>query len=171
MTINEIVATLRSGVYAVPTAIPVADGTPMVFACSLTASNESPSSIAKLVPSCPADLVAWWSQVSLARLFEDTTYGQWGLVLMDPQQACSASLALQKSRPNDFAPGDLVIGRFLGDSDLLIVRCDENGPDFGRIVAALPLDDRCKWPTIANSFSAFLTQYMRAHGDKYWCGV
>jgi len=87
---------------------------------------------------------------------------------MSPQQAILASVALQESRPKDWSAGDVVIGRFLGDSDLLIVRCDKGSPDFGRIIAALPLDDRRNWPAIAVSFSQFLTRYLTGQGNKYW---
>jgi hypothetical protein len=62
----------------------------------------------------------------------------------------------------------LVVGRFLGDSDLLVLRCDETAPDVGSTLIALPIDPRGDWPTVARSFREYLERLIAAEGDKYW---
>lgn len=71
-------------------------------------------------------------------------------------------------RREDFRPGDLIIGEFLGDADLLVLRCDATSPDFGNVIIALPLDSREEWYVAANSLEGFLSQYIAAQGDKFW---
>jgi hypothetical protein len=61
-----------------------------------------------------------------------------------------------------------VVGEFLGDSDLLLVRCDPAAEDYGSVLVALPLDDRSEWDQAASSIEAFLLSYARTHGEKFW---
>jgi hypothetical protein len=61
-----------------------------------------------------------------------------------------------------------VIGKFLGDSDLLIVRCDAAAKDFEAVLIALPLDPRCDWYAVGTSFAAFLDEYVEKGGQKFW---
>ncbi len=116
----------------------------------------------------PPALADFWAQASSARLFEDATYGQWGLVLLPPEVAAKRSAEFQAQRPKDCIRGDLVLGEFLGDQDLLVVRCDPEAPDYGHVIVALPLDERADWDEVAVSLTDFLGQYERAEGAKYW---
>jgi hypothetical protein len=55
---------------------------------------------------------------------EDRQFGQWGLEFVDPAASDRHSAEFKHSRLRDFKHGDRVIERFLGDSDLLLIRCD-----------------------------------------------
>jgi hypothetical protein len=61
-----------------------------------------------------------------------------------------------------FRSGDLVVGQFLGDQDLLIA------DDAGAVLVALPLDGRADWYRPARNIAAFLGQYVTANGAKFW---
>lgn len=116
----------------------------------------------------PADLDEFWRAFRAARLFVDTSHGQWGLVLHNPEEARALTKKFRAQRTRDHAEGDLVLGEFLGDAELLFVRCDPKAADYGRVVVALPLDPRSDWYEVAESLGAFLDQYERAQGAKFW---
>lgn len=121
-----------------------------------------------LTISVPDELDQLWNITSGLRLFEDVTYGQWGLVLWSPDKVIDEQKQGKKGREHDFHPGDLVIGEFLGDSDLLLIRCDHEREDFGFVMIALPLDPREEWYVAANSISGFLSKFAKSRGEKYW---
>lgn len=116
----------------------------------------------------PPELRDLWARVRSARLFEDIDYGHWGLVLLSPADAERETAAFHEDRRRDRRAGDMVVGRFLGDQDLMIVRIDPAADDFGRILIALPLDKRCDWYTPAPSLDAFLRAFLEAEGAKFW---
>jgi hypothetical protein len=116
----------------------------------------------------PLTITHLWDKTSSLRLFEDMNYGQWGLILWSPNQVISEQEKRIAQRKEDFHPGDLIIGEFLGDADLLVLRCDEASPDFGNVIIALPLDSREEWYVAANSLESFLSQFLAAKGDKFW---
>lgn len=116
----------------------------------------------------PLTIINLWNKTSGLRLFEDITYGQWGLILWSPNQVITEQEKRITQRKSDFRPGDLIIGELLGDADLLILRCDETSPDFGNIIIALPLDSREEWDIAANSLFSFLNQFLAANGEKFW---
>lgn len=116
----------------------------------------------------PSAIINLWNQTSELRLFEDISYGQWGLILWSPNQVITEQEKRINQRPEDFRPGDLIIGEFLGDADLLVLRCDETYPDFGNILIALPLDSREEWDIAAKSLESFLNQLIAAKGEKFW---
>lgn len=116
----------------------------------------------------PLAITHLWNQTSELRLFEDVTYGQWGLILWSPDRVITEQEKRINQRREDFRSGDLIIGEFLGDSDLLVLRCDASSPDFGNVLIALPLDSREEWYLAANSLESFLSQYIAAKGDKFW---
>ncbi len=126
------------------------------------------SAAASPTSAWPADLAWFWAHVAEARLYEDTTYGQWGLVLYSQSEAEAASVRFAAERSTEAIPGDVVVGEFLGDSDLLLVRCDAGAPDFGAVLVALPIDPRPLWPTVALTLASFLRQLADADGDKFW---
>ena len=103
-----------------------------------------------------------WRAARSADLFVDVDYGQWGLRLFGPPRSKEETDRVRQGRPSDFGEGDVVIGEFLGDSDLLVVERD------GVVRVAWPLDPRADWPTVANDLSAFLLRYRDTEGAKYW---
>jgi hypothetical protein len=113
-------------------------------------------------------LAEFWRNCDGARLFEDKKYGQWGLILLSPSLAAERSRQLHDERPREFMKGDLVVGEFLGDSDLLVVRCDPKAGDFGSVLVVLPLDPRDAWVRVSSGFEFFLEDYERAEGAKFW---
>lgn len=116
----------------------------------------------------PSAIINVWNQTSGLRLFEDTTYGQWGLIFWSPNQIISEQKKRIAQRKADFRQGDLLIGEFLGDADLLILRCDETSPDFGNVIIALPIDSREEWDIAASSLENFLNKFLAAKGEKFW---
>lgn len=78
----------------------------------------------------------------------------------------SEAFKLQRSR--DDVPGDLVIGKFLGDSDLLVVRCAPDSPDFGHVMVALPIDLRKDWYRVAGNLERFFQEDERSERAKFW---
>ncbi len=148
--------------------VAMGDMPPMTFACNFSAEGANPDEVAALWPECPDDLRRFWGEARTARLFEDEHYGQWGLEILDPKEAASVTDDCRATRERDFGNGDLVVGRFLGDSDLLLVRCDPAVQDFGSVLVALPLDPRPDWYMAAETFAAFLDKYVRSGGKKFW---
>lgn len=116
----------------------------------------------------PLAIIQLWDKTSQLRLFEDVTYGQWGLIVWSPERVITEQKKRIAQRKEDFRSGDLIIGEFLGDADLLIVRCDAASADFGNIMIALPLDSREEWYIAANTLESFLSQFIAAQGDKFW---
>lgn len=116
----------------------------------------------------PDDIVKFWDISGHSKLFTDIEYGQWGLEIFPPEQASVNSNFEHSSRPRDFRSTDLVLGRFLGDSDLLVISCNKNEQGFGAVMISLPLDPRSDWPMVSSSFASFLEEYVKNEGDKFW---
>ena len=115
-----------------------------------------------------AGLHDFWTIAGSAELFEDTTYGQWGLHILTPGAAQKLTAEQLVDRERDFRRTDLVVGRFHGDSDLLVMDGATLKGSACVWRVALPLDARADWPIVASSFSKFLERYIEAEGDKYW---
>lgn len=128
----------------------------------------SDGGVEHLPSGLPPDLTEFWGACESARLFEDRKYGQWGLVLLSPQESTERSDVFRERRTRDYLLGDRIVGEFLGDSDLLLVRSDPESSDFGNVVVALPIDAREDWYVVARSFTEFLNKYAEAEGNKYW---
>jgi hypothetical protein len=124
----------------------------------------SPEEIVGLAPS--EELRELWASCRSARLFEDVDYGQWGLVLLDPESSCNRTMAEFADRPVDLKPDDVVIGEFLGDQELLVWAPSEEGRR--RVLVALPLDARADWWPAGEGIAEFLTRYFDANGEKFW---
>lgn len=118
--------------------------------------------------SAPPDVLEFWRWFECVRLFEDRRSSQWGLVLVPPRRALGLTEALRRERSGDALDGDLVLGEFLGDSDLLLVRADPKANDYGSVIVALPLDPRPDWYRVGSSLTDFLRQYASAEGAKFW---
>lgn len=115
-----------------------------------------------------AEMKELWSLARKAVLFKDCKYGQWGLELLYPLDALKVTRELRRDRPRDYRRYDLVIGRFLGDQELLILLSDERSPDFGAVMVALEIDPRKDWPIVADGIGQFLERLWKASGEKYW---
>jgi hypothetical protein len=117
----------------------------------------------------PAELREFWRNASTAKIFEDVEYGQWGLQILSPSESELVTNDEKNGyRSKSFRPGDLVVGQFIGDGQLLIVRCDPAMADFGSIVIAEEIYGREDWSIAARDFSEFLNKYANANGDMYW---
>lgn len=117
--------------------------------------------------SLPEDLQELWQKSSGLRLFEDKTYGQSGLIIWSPQKVLEQQQVLKRNS-DDFQSGDLIIGEFLGDSDLLIVRCDQDSDDFGQVIISLPIDQRSDWYYLPYLLPEFLQKFINSQGEKFW---
>jgi hypothetical protein len=168
MTIKEIVQLIRDQGSTLAKPVKVEGMPSMTFACSISNRTVTVSELSMLPFVCPSDLRCFWIEVATARLFVDQEYGQWGLEILSPEQSMELTARYREERQSDSVEGDLVIGQFIGDSDLLIVRCDSNADDFGSVVIALPLDHRIEWDTAGKSFSGFLENYVMSGGEKFW---
>ena len=118
--------------------------------------------------SLPKSIKQLWDKTSGLRLFEDVTYSQWGIILWAPNQVVKEQQQRIAQRREDFRTGDLIIGEFLGDSELIILRCALTAPDFEKVMIALPLDVREEWYVAADSLEEFLSKSLEAKGDKFW---
>ena len=169
MRVQSILQQLRDE-WALPrTAIHEGEPVPVPLKCSfMQPANDVEIEGAACGLALPAALIDLWRFSSGAMLFEDETYGQWGLRVFSPSDATRATAKHAADRPDQFKPGDLVLGEFLGDSDLLVIRCDGSASDYGSLVVALPLDERSDWDAAAPSLEEFLEAYVTAHGDKFW---
>lgn len=116
----------------------------------------------RALPSCNAQLLAFWGLCATADLFKDEQFGQWGVELLDVTEAHVQTAALSDLRPLDCRDGDVVFGRFYGDSELLVMDAS------GRVLICGPLDERKDWPEAAGSLVGFLTRLHEAQGAKYW---
>ncbi|AYA01712.1 SMI1/KNR4 family protein [Acinetobacter sp. WCHAc010034] len=128
--------------------------------------NKNPPLIPKIL--LPKILEDFYSISNGADLFKDKIYGQWGLKLYSLNELAYASKTYQQDRAEDTLEGDLIIGEFYGDSDLLLVRCDPNSDDYGFILVVLPLDQRKDWYLAANNFEEFISKFYNSQGDKFW---
>lgn len=117
--------------------------------------------------SLPDDLQELWQKCNGLRLFEDKTYGQSGLIIWSPQKVVEKQKTLRRNS-DEFQDGDLIIGEFLGDSDLLVVRCDQNFSDFGKVIISLPIDHRSDWYYLPYLLPEFLQKFINSQGEKFW---
>lgn len=58
---------------------------------------------------------------------------------------------LRDRRFRNYVSGDLVIDRFLGEADLLIIRCNSSYIDFGKELVAPPIVPRHEWCKVFES--------------------
>ncbi|WP_436873128.1 SMI1/KNR4 family protein [Acinetobacter haemolyticus] len=123
--------------------------------------------IEELLIDLPKEFAEFYKLANGAYLFEDIVYGQWGLQLLD------AFLIQQKTRDfiegnSGYLKGDLIIGEFLGDSDLLLLRTDPSKNDYGSMMIVRPLDSRNNWNNLEINFYSFITEYVSKLGQKFW---
>jgi hypothetical protein len=123
---------------------------------------------ANLSVTIPEDLVVLWQEVSQLRLFEDIQFGQWGLILWSPLEVTGHHRENVADRPEQYVKGDLIVGEFKGDQEMLLVRCDVAATDFGAVLIALPIYSRRDWYVAARSLTDFLVSFVDAQGHKFW---
>jgi len=73
-----------------------------------------------------------------------------------------------RRKSDEFQDGDLIIDEFLGDSDLLVVRCDRNYDDFGQLIISLPIDHHSDWYYLPYLLPEFLQKFTNSQREKFW---
>lgn len=164
--INELIYELKTRWGQPTVAVHRGERCPFLLTCNFASTPAE--ELTRLPIKIPDELREFWSTAREATLFKDQQYGQWGLEILAPTEALNETRRQVVARARDFQISDLVIGRFFGDSDLVIVACDESRPDFGAVTIALPIDKREAWPVVATTFKEFLEKLLEAEGDKYW---
>ena len=101
-------------------------------------------------------------------MFEDVIYGQWGLILLDLYFIEVKTQEFMHDYRDDFIFGDYIIGEFLGDNDLLLLRLDETKEDYGSIIVANRMDSREEWKKVERNFRNFIVNFAINEGQKYW---
>jgi hypothetical protein len=122
----------------------------------------------ELKVTVPQELVDIWNTAASLRLFQDVDYGQWGLVVMSAEQALQRTKLFAQNYPKHVQRGDLIVGEFLGDSDLVLLRSDPAVQDYGKIIVVQPIYGRGEWPVVAESINAFLKAFLDAQGATFW---
>lgn len=116
----------------------------------------------------PQDLKDFYKISNGARLFEDTEYGQWGMNLFSLDELHRATEDYKHNREDEAMTGDLIIGDFLGDSDLLLIRIDEKMLDYGKVAIVNPIYKRPDWYWLDIDFLDFIEKYASSNGGKFW---
>jgi len=140
---------------------------PFRLVCEFAPTGANHAAI-EVLPSASEEVRQFWSLHERATLFRDVDYGQWGLRVLAPSDSLDFTARYRAARRKDGIEGDLIIGEFLGDSDLLMLRTDRDRNDYGSVVVVLPLYPRKDWYRVASSFEGFLAAYAEAEGDKFW---
>jgi len=114
-----------------------------------------------------SEAIELWSVCNKARLFLDIDYGQWGLDLLGPgESAKKTRKILPLFPPTSFHLGDVIVGEFMGDTDLLLVAPSEAA--HRRILVADTIAPRGEWAGVGENFAAFFESYFEARGEKFW---
>jgi hypothetical protein len=133
-------------------------------------SSEPVEALDRFPVTMPNGLRDFWSLADSATLFKDVGFGQWGVEIFNPHISLQATSEERRARASEFSKTDLIIGRFIGDLERLLIECNQKEQSFGQIVVVLPIDKRCDWRVIANSLGDFLMRLADAQGAKYWEG-
>jgi hypothetical protein len=135
--------------------------------CSLNAGADR-DRLASYEEVFPDELLEFYRISDGGVFFRDVDFGQWGLNIHSINEVYAETELYFNDRGRDASDGDLIIGQFIGDSDLLMLRCDPNEIDYGRIMVVLPIDSRKEWEVVAKDFYEFLYNYYVFQGDKFW---
>ncbi len=146
------------------TAVHRGEEVPFELSCSLSNPNNAMSNSFKL----PKSLVEFYQLADGSTLFKDDKFGQWGLNILSLSEAFEKTQDFEAERKRDFQQGDLIIGEFIGDSELLLIRCDSSNSDFENVITVNPIDPREDWSMISIDFEIFLVDYYQSQGDKFW---
>jgi hypothetical protein len=83
---------------------------PFLLACRF--ANEAADTLEQIPLNLPDDIREFWLAARSATLFKDRQFGQWGLDVLDPDQALRETSRQATARPRDFTSSDLVFARF-----------------------------------------------------------
>ncbi|WP_157631098.1 hypothetical protein [Kribbella catacumbae] len=136
------------------------------FACSVSFVPDGGRGLAGGEAGIPDELTEFWRVCDSAKLFFDVDYGQWGLSLLNQEDSHARTVEYAEMRSADTRPGDVVVGEFLGDLDLLVLAPSESGSS--RIRVGLPLDPRAEWYSVGRDLEDFLKRYVGSLGRKFW---
>lgn len=130
----------------------------------------SPVSIeTALSVSIPPDLSALWTIASRLYLHIDVKDRQWGLEIWGPDQVVSLhSEEVAAFDEDDLRDGDMLIGSFVGDTDLLVARCRQGSEDFGHIIVVPEGYHRKYWYRVSCDLAYFLSRHLDSPESKYW---
>ena len=64
-------------------------------------------------------------------------------------------------RPNDYNKDDLIIGKFLGDSELLMMNNEG-------VYIVDPIYPRSEWTKVTKKLEQFFMLYFENKGEKFW---
>lgn len=98
-------------------------------------------------------------------------YGQHGVHIYSMQKSLIKTLEFIQSRGEQYVTGDIIIGEFFGDTDLVLCRSDKKSKDFGDICIVEGIYDREEWSIVGTGllgFLEFISRYYEAAGEKYW---
>lgn len=116
----------------------------------------------------PEDLQSLWHYVSQLYIAQDMTYGQWGLFIWSPDETLENNQNDPRYNYYHLMRGEIIIGNLIGDSDIVIMRCDKNQDDFGAIILAEAIVDREEYEIVASSLSEFLERFLQSPHKKFW---
>jgi hypothetical protein len=166
-SLNELLAQMKSHWCNPRSAIHRGAEIPFKLRCSLNAGAEE-HQLSSIKENLPQEVKDFYVMADGAILFKDDEYGQWGLKLYSLDEITGATNLYLDERSRDSLEGDLIIGEFVGDSDLLLLRCDHNTNDFGSVVVVSAIDPRADWEVASTDFVSFLQELYSHQGDKYW---
>jgi hypothetical protein len=130
---------------------------------------DRPSVESALGAQLPPEVVDLWAEAGGLNLYVEKNYRQWGLVVWSPTEVVAGNLRMRRVlRTSDLRHGDVIIGNFEGDTDLLLLRCDRAANDYGSVIIIDALERRKSWKVAARSLAVFLERFCEARGEKYW---
>ncbi len=165
--IKDIIESLKEKWNTPKHAIHGGEKTILKLLCTFSSIGATKDVIKNIPFDVSRELAEFWSISETATLFKDSEYSQWGLEILSPEEAILLTNEQKSERPDDIQKNDLIIGRFLGDSDLLVISCDKLN-DFESLYIGLPIETRKNWPKVATNFHQFLIKYSSSEGEKYW---
>lgn len=140
---------------------------PFKLRCSFN-NGANEQKLSTLAISLPPEAIEFYKATDGAVLFKDDEYGQWGLKIYCLDELDRATRFYLDKRSRDALEGDLIIGEFIGDSDLLLLRCNPHSSDFGSVMIVSAIEQREEWDTAAIDVESFLLELYSQQGDKYW---
>lgn len=118
----------------------------------------------------PDQLAQLWDLCGGMMLYGDDLWCPGGLMICPPsaEELFRLNSDYQDRKSDSTALGDLIVGEFRSDLELVLIRCDRSDADYGSIMIVAEMDPRPDWKRVALSIEEFLIKYMDAHGEKYW---
>lgn len=165
--VNKTLAQMKSHWCDPKVAIHRGSEIPFKLSCSFNDGVED-KELTAIEANLPLEAKELYLSANGAVLFKDDDYGQWGLKIYSLNEITNATRQYFDERSRDSFEGDLIIGEFLGDSDLLLLRCDPKKNDFGSVVVVSAIDPREDWDVAARDLGSFLQDLYSFQGDKYW---